>query len=110
MMRRGILAALVAAVALGGACARKPRGAALMPFKAKLSETREDPAVFAVTVTPTGGAGLEQLRESIRYPATVHCIGLFGTSTVLWQTDPASGDWAFSRSGDQLVFRGQCLT
>ena len=79
-----------------------------LPFKAKLvrGEDRRD---FQVQVK-AGGATVDQARESVRFQATRYCIKRYGGSDADWQIDPATGDWAFTRNGDEMVFSGRCTT
>ena len=79
-----------------------------LPYRAFLEtgETRRD---FTVTARAEG-ASLEEARESIRYPATRHCIDETGFSNIDWVLDTATGDWAVARAenGD-LIASGSCL-
>lgn len=76
-----------------------------LPFKAKLSKG-EDRA-FSVAVV-NKGAGVAQVRESVRFEATKYCLLTFGGSDAEWQISPVSKDWAFSQDGDKLIFNGEC--
>lgn len=76
-----------------------------LPFKAKLK--KGDEKDFTVTVA-NKGAGVEQVRESVRFQATKYCLLTFGGSDAEWQINPVSKDWAFTQDGDKLVFRGEC--
>lgn len=79
-----------------------------LPYRAFLEtgETRRD---FTVTGR-VDGASLEEARESLRYPATRHCIEEFGFSGIEWVIDPATGDWAATRSDNgDLIVSGTCL-
>jgi len=83
-----------------------PRGVGL-PYDARLStgETRLDISVLV----RAPGATLTQARESARYEATRHCIDRTGFSDVDWTMDPATGDWAVSRTGNgEPVVSGRC--
>jgi hypothetical protein len=75
-----------------------------LPFRAKLSADRGSPG-FSVAVD-TRGSGIDQWRESARYPGTQFCIRRFGTSDIVWQH--AGGDWAMLQSGGDVVVRGRC--
>ena len=77
-----------------------------LPYRASLSRA-EEPRSFTVNVT-ANEATVDDVRESARMPATRHCLETYGGSDVNWVTDPASGDWAFARSGDSMVFSGRC--
>lgn len=77
-----------------------------LPYRASLSRA-EAPRSFTVRVT-AGAASVDEVRESARMPATRHCLETYGGSDVNWVTDPASGDWAFARDGDFMVFSGRC--
>lgn len=76
-----------------------------LPFRAKL-KTGEGRA-FSVSVA-NRGAGLDQVRESVRFEATKYCLLQFGGSDATWEINPATKDWAFTRDGSSLVFRGTC--
>ena len=41
------------------------------------------------------GAGVAEVRESVRFQATRYCLDRFGGSDALWEIDPVTGDWAF---------------
>lgn len=69
----------------------------------------EDPRDFTVSVR-NKGAGVAEVRESVRFPATRYCLERFGGSDALWEIDPITNDWAFQQSGDKLVFSGRCVT
>ena len=77
-----------------------------LPYRASLSRA-EEPRSFAVSVT-AGEATVDEVRESARMPATRHCLETYGGSDVDWARDPATGDWAFARDGDFMVFSGRC--
>ena len=78
-----------------------------LPYRASLSKG-EDRRDFAVSVR-AGGATVAQVRESVRFPATRYCLTTFGGSDTRWAMDPRSGDWAFSRDGQDMIFRGRCV-
>lgn len=112
IMRRAVIATVLASL---GACTAVERFTNRseyfrvgLPYRAFLDtgETRRD---FTVTARAEG-ASLEEARESIRYPATRHCIEETGFSTVEWVLDPTTGDWAVTRAenGD-LIASGVCL-
>jgi hypothetical protein len=97
---------LVAAVSACGWGDPGPRGVGL-PFDAQLSEGQTARAFSVLVRAP--GATLEQARESARYEATRHCLELTGFSDVDWMIDPATGDWAVSRTEDgEPVVSGRC--
>lgn len=78
-----------------------------LPYKAERIRV-EDPRLVQVAVTAPEGATVDQLRESVRFQATAYCIKTFGNSDTEWTTDPATGDWAFTRQGEVSVFTGRC--
>jgi hypothetical protein len=79
-----------------------------LPFDAKLSEDDADPRNFTVVVE-AGGNGLEATRESVRFPATAHCLATVGKTDIDWQLD-GSGDWAGQPLGEGDVrFAGRCI-
>ncbi|PZX17634.1 hypothetical protein LX81_01359 [Palleronia aestuarii] len=108
---------LVLIVAISG-CDRLPTGlrsafgAALpqeaLPYRATLRrDGRRDPN-FTVLVN-AGGAGLAQIRESVRYPGTVYCLRTFGTSEITWQAVGSPENWVGVPAGSgRLAFRGRC--
>ena len=55
-----------------------------------------------------GGVGVSDARESARFPATRYCLTTYGASDVDWAIDPDTGDWAFSRDGQEMIFSGRC--
>jgi len=83
------------------------QGPRVTPFRARLTAGK-DKRDFSVTVVAKG-AGLADVRESVRYPATRYCMIKFGGSDAAWTLDPATGDWAASAQGDRMVFHGRCL-
>jgi hypothetical protein len=89
----------------GGQFAARP--ATPLPFRTDLERT-EDRRVFVVTVEARG-AGLDALRESVRFEATRYCLATVGSSATLWETDPATGDWRAMPQGDRLAFRARCV-
>lgn len=77
-----------------------------LPFRARLGRGA-DRRDFTVSVA-AGGATVPQVRESVRFEATRYCLNTFGGSDADWVLDPATGDWAFARDGEALVFSGRC--
>ncbi|MCV6593415.1 MAG: hypothetical protein OIF48_10715 [Silicimonas sp.] len=77
-----------------------------LPYSASLTRG-EDRRDFTVEVNAVG-ADLSEARESARFPATRYCIETYGASDVDWVIDPATGDWAVSRSDRGLVVSGRC--
>ena len=78
-----------------------------MPYRAALS-VGEDPHDIAVSVTAPAGTTVEAVRESARYQATYHCLTQYGNSDADWRIDPATGDWAFVRTEDAMIFSARC--
>ncbi|WP_099823799.1 hypothetical protein [Oceaniglobus indicus] len=113
MTRLGNLLLLGLALAATGCGVRQSLGfgpaqpADVLPFEAKLSESDDDIRAFTVQVQ-AGGAGLDVTRESVRFPATAHCLQSFGDTEIDWQLD-ASGDWAgMPLEGGDMVYAGRC--
>ena len=79
-----------------------------LPFQAKLSAERRSPDV-TVTVNQ-GAADLEAVRESVRFPATVHCLKYFGSSRIDWASVPGQPDaWIGQRiENGATVYSGRC--
>ncbi len=78
-----------------------------VPYQATLIANREDPRDYSV-LTREVGITLDELRESLRYPATRYCLSTFGASDADWALDPATGDWAVVSDGTQLAVNGRC--
>ena len=85
-----------------------PKSATPLPYKARLSKGN-DRHDFAVSVA-NKGAGVAAVRESVRFPATEHCLFNFGGSEIDWVIDPVTGDWDFVQDGQNLIFAGRCTT
>ncbi|NNK79249.1 MAG: hypothetical protein HKP40_11105 [Litoreibacter sp.] len=77
-----------------------------LPYKAKLS-AGEDKRDVQISVS-AGPASVDAVRESVRFEATKYCLFKYGSSDADWAIDPATNDWAFSRSGDTLTFSARC--
>ena len=111
-MRTGMLIFACLTLTLSG-CANvrerifgNPQEASL-PYRAVLTKG-EDRRDFAVRVR-AGGVSVPDVRESVRFPATRYCLTTFGGSDTRWSIDPASGDWAFRRDGQDMIFNGRCV-
>lgn len=111
MIRVLLIAALLASTASCGLFSRdKSRGAESereLPFKAKLRASGDDRRDFDISVR-NKGAGLEEVRESVRFEATKYCLLNFGGSDTAWRVSAGPDDWAFTQDGDALVFSGRC--
>lgn len=77
-----------------------------LPFDARLTRGT-DRRNFTVRVR-SGGASIDRVRESVRFEATGYCLSSFGGSEARWMIDPATGDWAFTRDGQDMIFSGRC--
>lgn len=77
-----------------------------LPYRSSLRRG-DDTRDFTVRVE-AGGVGVAEARESVRFPATRYCLETFGGSDVDWVIDPTSGDWAFERDGQAMIFQGRC--
>jgi hypothetical protein len=88
----------------------KSRGAEserALPFKAKLS-SGSDKRDISIAVE-NKGAGVEEVRESVRFEATKYCLLNYGGSDADWQISSVSKDWAFTQDGSKLVFNARCV-
>ncbi|HBS49671.1 MAG TPA: hypothetical protein DEA05_06095 [Rhodobacteraceae bacterium] len=74
-------------------------------FKTKAKRIDDDWNMFTVTVSPAA-ASLEGARQAGRYEATRYCIGVAGTSEVLWTVGPETEPLRID--GDTLTFQGEC--
>lgn len=110
------LICLMLALAMLSACGLRdrylPRGggqsATALPYRASLARAADDARLFAVTARAPG-ASLEAARESLRFEATRYCLANFGGSDVAWVRDPATGDWAVTRTSDGITATGRCI-
>lgn len=100
----GLTERLGASVGLGQGRVRSDE---TVPYAAVLFPSRDAPREFTVS-TREVALPLDQLRESIRYPATRYCIETFGSSQMEWNFDAATGDWASVTDGTERVFSGRC--
>ena len=91
---------------LGGLFGDGGAAEAGLPYNAKLTKG-EDPRQMSISVS-AGGVAVADVRESVRFAATRYCIETFGGSKTNWVIDPATGDWAFQREGEDMVFSGRC--
>lgn len=78
-----------------------------LPFNAKLTKG-DDRRDIAVRVR-AGGVSVADVRESVRFQATRYCLATYGGSETRWAIDPATGDWAFARDGQDMIFTGRCV-
>ena len=113
-MRNGVLILACLTLTLAGCASVRERvfgggsqSAASLPFRASLARG-EDRRDFVVRVR-AGGATVDDVRESVRFPATRYCLTTFGGSDTRWVTDNATGDWGFSRDGQDMIFTGRCV-
>lgn len=110
MIRITLILLLVLSVASG--CNRKgTRNADSerdLPFKAKFKKG-DDPRDIEIRVQ-NKGAGVEAVRESVRFEATKYCIINYGGSDAEWRIDPATQDWAFVQDDKGLTFFARCTT
>lgn len=120
-MRAGAILVLVAAMLSGcgltqrlglnnigfGLGQGRVRSDQTVPYKAALKASPEDPRTFTVS-TKDLAVPLDDLRESLRYPATRYCIETFGASDIAWEVDTATGDWTSIDDGSERVYSGRC--
>lgn len=93
---RLVLLALIGAVAVTTGCGRFSRKTAserTLPYASAVKDQKDGTLVVTVKA---GGASLDAVRESARYPVTSHCLTRRGSSDADWTIDPATGDWAYS--------------
>ena len=80
---------------------------AALSFRAQLTKG-DDRRDIAVRVR-AGGVSVDDVRESVRFQATRYCLATYGGSDTRWQIDPVTGDWAFRRDGQDMIFNGRCV-
>lgn len=76
-------------------------------FRADLSASKEDRAVFAVTVRDAAKS-IDGAREAARYEATKYCIQQYGNSSVDWVVGPDAEDGQLVITNGDLNFNGVC--
>ena len=119
VMRRGVLLVLLGAVIATSACNRvnlnlrnplqlgSTGAETRLPYDASLRADRD--GNLTVTARRAAGASLDDLRESVRYPVTRHCIDKRGRSEADWAMDPATGDWAYTADvNGNVTFSARC--
>ena len=82
--------------------------ASALPYQASIDrgEDRRDVSVLV----RAGGVSVDEVRESARFPVTRYCLSTFGGSDADWTIDPETGDWAFLRDGETMIFTARCTT
>ena len=78
-----------------------------LPFRATV-DPGEDPRDLVVAVPAPASVPLADLRESARFPVTRYCLTTFGTSEADWTLDPATGDWAVTRTERGALLQARC--
>ena len=68
----------------------------------------EDKRDLAVTVAVAPGVPLEEFRESARYAVTRYCLTNYGMSKAEWTGDPATEDWAVTRTETAALLEARC--
>lgn len=83
------------------------QSAANLPYRADITKG-DDLRDIRVRVR-AGGNTVSAVRETVRFQATRYCLWNYGGSETRWTQDPATGDWAFTRSGEDMIFTGRCV-
>jgi hypothetical protein len=78
-----------------------------LPFRASV-DAGEDPRDLVVSVPVPGSVALDDFRESARFPVTRYCLTTFGTSEADWAMNPATGDWAVTRTENGARLQAHC--
>jgi hypothetical protein len=78
-----------------------------LPFRASV-DAGEDPRDLVVAVAVPATVALADFRESARFPVTRYCIATYGTSEADWAMDPATGDWAVTRTTEGARLQARC--
>lgn len=111
-LNRWIILGTVAVLLSGCASARErvfggAQSDRALPFRASVLKGNDNRNI-AVRVR-AGGVSVADVRESVRFQATRYCLTTFGGADTLWQIDPKTGDWAFARDGQDMIFEGRCV-
>jgi hypothetical protein len=102
----GAPVALAACAQVASLTQRSARADAALPYRTRL--TRGPPGRAMVLRLHARGAGVAEVRESVRFEATRYCLLNVGSSDATWEIDPATGDWRAEPQGDRLAFRARC--
>jgi len=80
-----------------------------LPYDANLSADGDE-TEFRVAVE-SRGAGLEAVRETVRFYGTRHCLTTFGSSAIVWGAQPGAPEaWIGTRAQNgRTVYSGRCL-
>ncbi len=78
-----------------------------LPYRTTISKG-EDRRDFSVRVVRAGGVTVDDVRESARFGATRYCLTTFGGADARWAISPQTGDWAFTRDGQDMIFQARC--
>ena len=62
---------------------------------------------FRATAKPVS-ASLAGAREAARYEGIAYCVRNYGSSDIIWVTDPEAPEEELSIDGDTLTLRGAC--
>jgi hypothetical protein len=79
-----------------------------LPYRATAAQG-DDPRELVVSVPAGPTVALDDMRESARFPVTRYCIANFGTSQAEWVTDPATDDWAVTRTENGALLQARCM-
>ena len=79
-----------------------------LPFPTRLAAERGSDD-FRVSVAQ-GAAGLDAVRESVRFPATRHCLRFFGSSAIDWVSAPGQPEAWIGQAGAEgsVTYSGRC--
>lgn len=105
MSAKLVLLASALAMTVAG-CNRPNDSGGAVPYAAKAikGEDRRDFLIQVRAVAP-----VDEVRESVRLPATRYCIQRYGSSDIDWVIDPDTGDWSNVAESDGMTFAGRCV-
>lgn len=102
------MASLLAAAGCGQGLFNRSPAFDNIRFRTPVStESRLNRADFTVSVRGADRS-IEGARQAAAYAGTQHCITYFGSSEIVWATDPRDDSVDIPLSGDDLVVSGQC--
>jgi len=80
-----------------------------LPFETRLLSDRRSPDLSVAV--DARGAGLDAVRESVRFEGTRYCLRSFGSSRIDWIASPADPrDWiATVDARGRQVYSGRCV-
>jgi len=80
-----------------------------VPFKAKAKpvDKKADRAVFQIEIKGADRS-VKGAREAAAHAGTTYCVVNYGTSKIVWVTDPADAEAQLTLTDGRATFQGTC--